>query len=249
MSIVHSVHSYLRNPQHPVTVHLVGVGGTGSQVLAGLARIHASLQALDHPGLHVTVFDPDQVSEANIGRQLFSLGDVGHNKADVLTTRINRFYGTGWESAAIPYVISPYYWKPNILITCVDTAKARLEIGDLIRSAGDGKEPYAKGLYWMDFGNSQKTGQVVLGSLYKNPWVALKTVDEIFDLLTVEEDDQGPSCSLAEALSKQDLFINSTLANLGCNLVWKLFREQTLSTQGLFLNLETMQTRPIKISD
>ncbi len=28
-------------------------------------------------------------------------------------------------------------------------------------------------------------------------------------------------CSLAEALEKQDLFINSTLAHIGCDLLWK----------------------------
>ena len=31
----------------------------------------------------------------------------------------------------------------------------------------------------------------------------------------VKEEESGPSCSLAEALEKQDLFINSTLAQLG----------------------------------
>ena len=50
-----------------------------------------ALQALGHPGLHVTVFDPDTVTEANIGRQLFSGSELGLNKAAALATRINRF--------------------------------------------------------------------------------------------------------------------------------------------------------------
>ena len=49
-----------------VTVFVIGAGGTGSQVATGLARISVALQALGHPGLHVTVFDPDTVTEANI---------------------------------------------------------------------------------------------------------------------------------------------------------------------------------------
>jgi PRTRC genetic system ThiF family protein len=240
----HTVNSYLKNPQHPITIHLVGAGGTGSQVLAGLARIHTSLQALDHPGLHVTTFDPDEVSEANIGRQLFSTGDIGQNKANVLTTRINRFYGIGWDSAPIPYMI---YWRPNIVITCVDTAKARISIGELIAKTEDRQETYAKGHYWMDFGNSQRTGQVVLGTIGDKSNNALKTITEMFDLTAIKEEDQGPSCSLAEALTKQDLFINSTLANLGCNLLWKLFREKTISQCGLYLNLDSCNVNPMKV--
>ena len=54
---------------------------TGSQVITNLARMSMALQALGHPGLHVTVFDPDTVSQANIGRQLFSETELGLNKA------------------------------------------------------------------------------------------------------------------------------------------------------------------------
>ncbi|MNR03087.1 ThiF family protein [compost metagenome] len=212
-------------------------------MLAGLAKIHASLIALDHPGLHVTMFDPDEVSEANMGRQLFSAGDIGQNKANVLITRINRFYGTGWDSAPIPYVIYPQFWKPNILITCVDSAKARLQIGELILNTGNGRPTYSHGLYWFDFGNSQKTGQMVLGTLTPTGPNSLKNVTELFDLTQINEEDQGPSCSLAEALTKQDLFINSTLANLGCNILWNLFRDHEIDNQGFYLNLKTMNEK------
>lgn len=66
-------------------------------------------------------------------------------------------------------------------------------------------------------------------------------------LKKVKEVDQGPSCSLAEAINKQDLFINSTLAQLGMNILWKLFREFMITSHGLYLNLETMIVNPIKI--
>lgn len=81
MKRVHYIDNYLINPQHPVTVNLIGAGGTGSQVLTGLARLDVTLRALGHPGLFVTLYDPDIVTEANIGRQLFGYSDMGLNKA------------------------------------------------------------------------------------------------------------------------------------------------------------------------
>ena len=56
-----------------------------------------------------------------------------------------------------------------------------------------------------------------------------------------------PSCSLAEALEKQDLFINSTLAQLGCNILWKMFRHGMIVHHGLYLNLNTMKVNPIMV--
>ena len=64
MKRVHYTDSYLMSPQHPVTVNLIGAGGTGSQVLTCLARLDTALRGLGHPGLFVTLYDPDTVTEA-----------------------------------------------------------------------------------------------------------------------------------------------------------------------------------------
>lgn len=96
----HFSDSYLIDPRHPVTVNVIGAGGTGSQVITSLARMDLALRRLGHPGLFVRVYDPDRVSESNIGRQLFSEADLGLNKAQCLITRINRFFGNDWT--AIP---------------------------------------------------------------------------------------------------------------------------------------------------
>lgn len=74
---MHFTDNYLLNPPHPITVNLIGSGGTGSQVLTCLARLDVTLRALRHPGLHVTLYDPDTVSASNIGRQLFGASDLG----------------------------------------------------------------------------------------------------------------------------------------------------------------------------
>ena len=94
----HYVANYIINPAHPLTVALIGVGGTGSQVLTSLGRMNYALLQLGHPGLHVTAYDGDIVTQANCGRQLFAEQEVGLNKASALVTKMNMFFGTRWES-------------------------------------------------------------------------------------------------------------------------------------------------------
>jgi PRTRC genetic system ThiF family protein len=248
---MHFTDAYLLNPSHQVTVNLVGCGGTGSQVLTALARISHTLAALGHPGLHITAYDPDTVTEANLGRQLFSVSDAGLNKAIVLTSRVNRFFSTGWEAVPDFYDNRP----ANILITCTDTVKSRLEIAEALLQEQNGRHnDFEKPLYWMDFGNTQNAGQVILGTFGKIPQPKsekylpvgkLPCITERFDLTKVNEKESGPSCSLAEAIERQDLFINSTLANIGAKLLWKLFREGMTNQAGVFLNMDTMKMNPV----
>ena len=254
MKKVHFTDSYLINPQHPVTVHLIGAGGTGSQVLEALARMDAALIRLGHPGLYVTVFDADEVSESNIGRQLFSPADIGLNKAICLVTRTNQFFGLEWE--AVPEMYSDDAPSANITISCVDNVKSRLVIYQHLKQVNHISDVYESPLYWLDFGNTQQTGQVILGTVkpIKQPKKAkyptqatLPTLCDMFDLTQVDEQNSGPSCSVTEALRKQDLFINSTLAQNGCALLWKLFREAKLEHHGVFLNLSTFKTNPIAV--
>lgn len=247
----HFTCEYIINPQHRISVNLIGLGGTGSQVLDALARIDAALYKLGHPGLSVTCYDADTVSESNIGRQMFSPADIGLNKAVCLATRVNRFYGLDWE--AVPEYYNLHSTPANITVSCVDTVKSRLLINDSLKSnysANYLTNPY----YWLDFGNSAKSGQVILGTPKKiaqpkkstyNVVSKLPTIMELYDLTQIDENESGPSCSLAEALKKQDLFINSTLAQLGSAILWSLFREGILNYHGIFLNLKTMRTNPL----
>lgn len=254
MKYKHFVHNYMLNPQHPLTVSVIGVGGTGSQVLTALGRMNYALMELGHPGLQLRVYDEDIVTEANCGRQLFAPQEVGLNKADVLTTKLNMFFGTAWKS--YPSMYDEETEPSNITISCVDTVDSRLAIAKNLQYCYSGRYgDMGRSFYWLDYGNTLNSGQVVLGSVFditqpkgkRNCIGKLRTVTEMFDLSQVNEKKSGPSCSLAEALSKQDLFINSTLANIGMALLWKIFTKGVLETQGAFLNLETMKLNPINI--
>lgn len=247
--IKHKAPTYFINPMHPITITLIGCGGNGSQVLTQLARINHALIKLGHAGLHVTCFDNDIITEANLSRQLFSESELGMNKAVALITRINRFFGTSWKAMPVLYTKNTDHYErlANITISCVDTIKARKEINSAVKVKYGKSDPTLKPFYWMDLGNTQNTGQFIIGTL-TNSLTKLPTVFEAFPSMKKQKDKQsGPSCSLAEALDKQDLFINSTLVQLAMGLLWKLFREGEISYHGAFINLNTLKVAPIYI--
>ncbi len=240
-----------------VPITLVGAGGTGSLILNELARINHALRSLEHAGIDVTVYDPDSVSSANLGRQLFSPVDIGRNKAEVLCTRINRFFGNDWKAIPQRYPDpspQPYGRNMEILISAVDSAQARIAIAESFK----GNRP--RPMLWMDAGNTATSGQVILGTvprLYghaeiKHP-AHIDTLPTVLDLYpNIEEADkdaiQGPSCSLADALEKQDLMVNRWVSSLACQLLWTGFRKGYLTNHGGFINLNTLSVRPLPIS-
>lgn len=173
MKKIHYTDSYLLKPYHPVTIHVAGAGGTGAQVIANLARMNVALRALGHPGLHVTVFDPDIITEANIGRQLFSESELGQGKATAAVTRVNRFFGTTWTAENCRYPVRKTQengddrTRPaNIIITCTDNTRSRLELWRLLKKYREASVNNERAVYyWMDFGNAQTTGQIVIGTV------------------------------------------------------------------------------------
>lgn len=256
---VHFTDSYLLQPTNPITVNLIGAGGTGSQMLTALARMNYALRKLGHTGLQVNIYDDDVVNEANLGRQLFSESELGLPKGVALINRINRFFGTNWKAVNGRYDNTLCGQKEaavNMTISCVDTVQSRFEIATLLKSFPrfNGRD---KPVYWMDFGNSYNTGQVVLSTISPVTQPASKKfntiatlpmiTDEFKALLLSQADNNEPSCSLAEALDKQDLFINSELAGRGASLLWQLFRKGYTGNRGFFINLEE-NTVPLKVA-
>lgn len=249
----HKTAPYLLTPLHPVMVTLIGTGGTGSHMLFNLGRIHAALKLLGHPGLYVVAFDDDEVTSFNIGRQFFSPANIGHKKAEELVTMNNRYWGTQWDGYSVKYNART---GGNIIITCTDTISSRKKVWEkLYKSKVGGKKntfssvnkDMQKNYYWLDIGNSADSGQVILGSNQKDN--SLKCVFEVFpELLQRADKKDEPSCSMADALQRQDLFINSILAHYGAQMLWSLFRNLGLKEDhGVFVNLQSLLAAPLKI--
>lgn len=260
---VHFTDNDLINPTNPIELNLIGAGGTGSQVLTALARMNHALTELNHAGLSVRLWDNDVITEANLGRQLFAESELGLYKSVALINRVNRFFGTNWKSETQKFEKDNLgkiqnRMKSTIYISCVDNAKSRFDIAEVLNELKASRGYYRnRSKYWMDFGNSQYTGQVLLstiGTIRQPNSEKYETVQnlpfitkEFGELLKLSEiEDTTPSCSLAEALEKQDLFINSALAQMGSSLLWSLFRNGMTENRGFFLNLKNFQSQSIR---
>jgi PRTRC genetic system ThiF family protein len=236
MGKTHYLNTDIINNVHPARVLLIGCGGTGTYVLRELARIHLALLAMERQGLYVMACDGDHVEEANIGRQTFTKEDIGLNKASVLITRINRFYGLMWE--ACPEMMdTSLISNANIVISCVDNHATRREI------AGSNITTYP--FYWLDFGNGKDFAQAIL-SLNTAEGMILKNIFDLHGDLE-DADDDGPSCSLLQALNQQSLFINSIIAMHGINMLWTLLKDMCIDYHGIYINLKSNSIQTKKI--
>src|ERR1700687_5320822 len=94
--------------------------------------------------------------------------------------------------------------------------------------------------YWLDIGNNADSGQFILGEplneINRRSRTRLRSVGELFpEIVDATLDNDGlPSCSAAEALERQEPFVNSTLAQHVLALLARLFRYGAVSLHGGF---------------
>ncbi len=225
----------LRDPDAIRTMCVIGCGGTGAALLGGLPYLVQSLSASGHPGVKVVVADGDKVSPVNCVRQPFSQSEIGLYKSVVLVNRINLFWGLNWR-ASTQFVTRNTTGEIDVIISCVDSRSARLEI---VKSS---LMKHCK--YWLDLGNNSDNGQFVLGQPNNNRnrhlRCRLPVVSELFPEVVAPDQTKPedlPSCSTVEALTRQEPFINQALAYQALALLARLFRHRAITHHGGFLDI------------
>jgi PRTRC genetic system ThiF family protein len=249
----HRIHPELLERQ--VRVLVVGCGGTGSAVVAGLPYLHQALVARGHPGgLHVTVIDGDTISPTNCIRQPFARSEIGLNKAIILVNRLNLFWGLKWEAAPAhlkpgSYISRSYSGddlRAHIVIGCVDTRGARAVIRDAVSN-------WSTVSYWLDLGNNADSGQFILGEPLnernRRARLRLRSSADLYPEIVDAslDNDREPGCSAIEALERQEPYVNATLAQHALALLARVFRYGEISFHGGFINLATGATSVLRI--
>lgn len=245
-SLTLDVHSI--NGKHWI---IIGAGGNGGYFIASLARIvalsNAKLKLGGRPEHKITVIDADDVEEKNLMRQNFIRADIGKKKAFTLAQRYSRAYGIeinyidGYmntpemlRSLAQATAIAP------VVVGAVDNNKTRAIIYQVFKDH--------QGMFWLDAGNEEWGGQVVLG--YNAGMMANKDHERnaqrkhAFNLPSVahlypeilEATDKLPnemSCAERAVSNPQNIFTNQTAANLMTGFANVIINSDPLTQTGL----------------
>ncbi len=259
----------LINSAQPVTlripdfkrVHLtlVGCGGTGSHIASGLASIAIALAERNIP-MDLLFIDPDRVEDKNVGRQLFSLADVGKPKAEVVADRLNRSFGLriGADVRSIDRLdsfIAPDYENAiNVVVGAVDNPAARSLLANAVT--------LAKGRLWsLDCGNENHSGQVALGNIADRlkmiGSIGLGMIDrlpaphllypDLIETPKAKRSKRGMSCAEATTEGEQSLMINRAIAAYACSMLNDFLITRDLKYFALAVDLQWGGTRAYTI--
>ena len=129
--------------------------------------------------------------------------------------------------------------RADLVVVCVDSRASRRAVRQTLAKDGP--------LYVLDLGNGAHSGQAVLGQIgtekrrgkrepvdghldLPDPYTLLP------ELVAAGAEDDAPSCSLAEALERQELFVNDDVTRAAALILWNLLRRGRLEWHGAFVN-------------
>lgn len=162
---------------------VIGVGGNGSELVPRLCRQialrrHADSHATRHK---ITICDADIVEEKNLVRQNFFSSDLGKNKAEIMGLKCSTIFDIP-VTAVTEYVETKKMLDGIVslqadedvvpfIIGCVDNNATRALIHSYVTD-----ENVSLPIFYMDAGNEEFAGQVVLGAKLRRTDKASGTV-------------------------------------------------------------------------
>lgn len=241
-------------PHYIKRIVVVGVGGTGSEVVKKVARILYERRQQHQTIPEVLLIDPDVVEAKNCGRQMFLEAQIGCGKAEVLAERFNFGLGLAMAWSQEPFDRHQHVQSGDILIDCVDNYLARREImaceGCIISA-----------------GNSYQSGQVVIGNTSQREKVleALRKPSKdgklsylpnagllLPALLQPEppqpEPDATLSCAERVQHGTQHLMINDQMAGIIGNYLYNLLNRIPIRHFISYYHAEAMSLNSLPIS-
>lgn len=219
----------------PVTIVIIGAGGTGGYVIPHLYRIAFTSE---HP-CRIIIADGDIVERKNLIRQNFAECDIGENKAEVMAERYSEVFGI--ETEYIPDFIESEEqlcelldvkggWnepKPiGILIGAVDNNRSRVMCHNVFQTLDD--------MIYIDAGNGEYTGQVVCG-VKQSGTVMSKPAARVYpEILTdVEKFPSELSCAERSVSAPQSIAANLFASTAIASMLYYLLIEGELKTNRM----------------
>ena len=264
-------------PRSALRLYLIGTGGTGSWLAPHVVRLARFLHEANGANVRVTFIDPDGVEPKNIFRQNYATAEIGVRKAETLALRLGSAWGIEIRVHPLRFdkkMVELQYGDVGVLIGCVDNAPARKSIADALSHQGQGwnggsyssESPPLPHLWWLDCGNGENTGQVLLGSTgspkilrYAFPHYPECTYCVHLPAPHLQHPDllephpaeietcaeqPGASCADLAWTGDQSPSINSMVANIAAAYLWRIFADKRgLTTFATYCDLQSFSLR------
>lgn len=230
---------------------MVGCGGTGSNLVPHMSQLIYSLKS---EKISVVLADQDLIEPENIGRQFFIKPEIGENKAEILQTR----YHTAWgiNISHHPYYITEEGTLLNLL-NPPDTHKTRPVMPILIgcvdnnfsRQVFDKAFMQSENLIYIDAGNSEFTGQVVMGLRYKGKTLLKPVADCFPEILTDQDEIQvSGTCTRNSIKQPQNLLVNLWAATIMLSFLNNIMALKKMPASMATFNAGNTILRPLFVS-
>jgi len=237
----------------PISILLVGCGGTGSHIAQSLARLAYHVRELGGPPLSLAFLDGDTVEPKNVGRQLFSLADVGRNKAQALAARLSAVFGL--RIAAIPEMLATQvgtFDDYGVVVGAVDGPEGRRAMEHLLA--------WEDWRLWLDAGNERHDGQVAVGNVTTPARLAgafavpglcagLPAPSLTYpDLLADAPPEPAADCADAMQTDAQSLMVNQAMAAVVGQYLYQIVVSRGLTTFATSIDLSSLSMRSLPIT-
>ena len=217
------------------TVTVVGCGGTGGFAAESLCRLL--------PGrADLVLIDMDRVEERNLLRQNFYREDLGRFKSETLAHRLAKKFDRQVGYSTLPVAMTELA-SPGLIIGCVDNGLARRDIARVVKDINHEQT------WWVDAGNGENYGQVILGNTdVASSCLPIKSVYHNLPLPTIQKPEllnQAPKArGCAEVAEEQGPTINLTMAAVVVEVVRRLIAG-TCSWVQLYIDMEVGTLVPV----
>lgn len=178
-----------------IRIVVIGTGGTGGFMFPYLMRVLNQNMENDKTCIYeIVLCDADVIESKNTLRQNFYLPEIGKNKAETLAIKHTKMFGKK-ISVVKEYIeteekfIEVCYGSKEglndndfmpIIVSCVDNNKTRQLIHSVFKK-------YPERMIWVDSGNKEWAGQVVVGYNSNKKITENNTTSEMFYLPPVTE--------------------------------------------------------------
>jgi PRTRC genetic system ThiF family protein len=239
-----------------LTIYLIGCGGTGSFAALHVARLAYHWRERMRNALSIVFVDPDVVERKNVGRQNFCPAEIGQHKAHRLMVRYNAAFGLSIECMCDPLEdVEIHTQHKGIMIGCVDNHTARQEMHRQVARLGKTYDGASR-LWWLDAGNHENAGQVLLGNeIEKHPTIsplsfctgtpspAIQGPELLLPPPLELASAAGESCAELTARDAQSLMVNQACAGWIGVYLSRLIISQDLDVMATYFDLGTCAAR------